>query len=73
VTRERYVRAVAGSLVLASLALGWLHSPYWLLVTTFVGLNLLQSAFTGLCPLETLLERAGVGGAPGSSPGDARR
>ena len=60
---ERYVRAIAGSFVLLSLALGYLHSPYWHLFTAFVGLNLLQSAFTRWCPMETFLARLGVGSA----------
>ncbi len=70
-TRERYVRAFAGSFVLISLGLGWFVSPYWLLFTAFVGLNLLQSAFTGICPLESVLERAGIGAAP-ESPAPTR-
>ncbi len=60
---EDIIRAVAGSLVVISLTLGWWWHPAWLLVTAFVGLNLLQSAFTGLCPLESLLRRYGVGNA----------
>jgi len=60
--RERIIRAVAGSLVLLSLTLGWFVSPYWLLLSVFVGLNLLQSSFTRFCPLEKILERAGVKG-----------
>ncbi len=60
---ERIIRAVAGTFVLASLALGyWVH-PGFFLFTAFVGANLLQSAFTGLCPLESILRRVGVGGA----------
>jgi len=43
---EQYIRAIAGVFVLISLTLGYLHSPYWHLFTAFVGLNLLQSAFT---------------------------
>jgi hypothetical protein len=58
---ENIIRAVAGGFVLASLGLGYLHSPYWHLFTAFVGLNLLQSAFTGFCPLQTVLGRLGVG------------
>lgn len=58
--RERIVRAVAGSMVLLSLTLGWFVSPYWLLLTAFVGLNLLQSSFTRFCPLEKILDYAGV-------------
>lgn len=54
-TLERKIRAFAGSFVLVSLALGfWLH-PGFFLFTAFVGANLLQSAFTGFCPLENLL------------------
>lgn len=58
---ENIVRAVAGTFVLASLALGWWVHPGFFLFTAFVGANLLQSAFTGLCPLEAILRRAGVG------------
>jgi len=57
---ERYIRAVAGTFVLASLALGHWVTPYAYLFTAFVGVNLLQSAFTGWCPMERLLERTGV-------------
>ena len=59
-TMENYIRAIAGSFVLISLALGYLYSPYWHLFTAFVGLNLLQSAFTGICPMEAILARFGV-------------
>ena len=52
---ENAVRAIAGTFILLSLSLGYLINPYWLLFTGFVGLNLLQSAFTGWCPMETLL------------------
>lgn len=58
---ERYIRAIAGSFILLSLLLAWLHSPWWLLFTAFVGFNLLQSAFTGFCPMEKFLRRLGVG------------
>lgn len=54
---ERIVRRVAGSFVLASLALGWFVHPGFYLATAFVGANLLQSSFTGFCPLEKILER----------------
>lgn len=54
---EDYIRAIAGLFILASLALGHWVSPYWYLFTAFVGLNLLQSAFTGLCPMEAILEK----------------
>ena len=56
---ERMVLAFAGSFVLISLVLSRLHSPYWLLLTAFVGVNLLQSAFTGFCPLAKILKAAG--------------
>jgi hypothetical protein len=57
---EQYIRAIAGSFILISLLLAYFHSPYWLLFTTFVGLNLLQSAFTKWCLMETFLEKLGV-------------
>lgn len=59
-TIEQYVRASAGTLILASLVLGQLHSPYWYGVTIFVGVNLLQSAFTRWCLLEQILEKLGI-------------
>jgi hypothetical protein len=59
-TVDRYVRLIAGVFVLASLALGHLVSPNWYLFTAFVGLNLLQSAFTNWCPAMTLLRKLGV-------------
>ena len=57
---ERYIRLIAGTFVLGSLALGYWVSPYWFLFTGFVGLNLFQSAFTTWCPMMTILRRAGV-------------
>ncbi len=71
-TLERYIRLIAGSFVTASVALAYLQSPYWLLFTAFVGLNLSQSAFTGFCPMETLLARLGVGKRPCCASRDAR-
>jgi len=62
-TIDRIVLAFAGSMVLMSLLLGLLVSPYWFLLTGFVGLNLLQSAFTGFCPLAIVLKKFGQ--APG--------
>ena len=59
-TMENYIRAIAGSFVLISLILHRVHSPYWLFFTAFVGLNLLQSAFTGFCPLVNILRKLGV-------------
>ena len=57
---EQYIRAIAGSFILISLLLAYFYSRYWLLFTAFVGLNLLQSAFTKWCPMETFLEKLGV-------------
>jgi hypothetical protein len=57
---EQYIRAIAGSFVLLSLLLGYLYSPYWHLFTAFVGLNLLQSAFTRWCLMEKILAKLGV-------------
>ena len=56
---ENKIRAIAGSFVLASLALGWWVSPYWFLFTAFVGLNLFQSAFTKWCLMEDILSWIG--------------
>jgi hypothetical protein len=58
---ESIIRVLAGSMVLLSLALAQFFSPWWLLLTAFVGVNLIQSAFTGFCPPEILLRRLGVG------------
>jgi hypothetical protein len=59
-TIDRYLRLIAGFFVLVSLALGTWVSPYFYLFTAFVGLNLLQSAFTNWCPMMTILRKAGV-------------
>ena len=58
---EDWLRGIAGTFVLASLALGWLVHPGFFLFTAFVGINLLQSAFTGTCPMKWLLRKLGVG------------
>lgn len=59
-TIDRFVMAFAGAMILLSLALSQLHSVYWLWFTTFVGANILQSAFTGFCPLAMILKAFGV-------------
>ena len=59
-TLEQKIRAIAGTFVLASLALGWYVSPLWFLFTAFVGLNLLQSAFTRWCLMEDILRWTGI-------------
>ncbi len=59
-TINEALRLIAGTFVLLSLALGyWVH-PGWYLFTAFVGLNLLQSAFTKWCPMMWLLEKFGL-------------
>jgi hypothetical protein len=58
------IRAIAGSLVLLSLALGYWVSPYWYLFTAFVGLNLLQSSITRWCLMENILAKLGVAEKP---------
>ena len=57
---DRVVLAFAGLMILLSLLLGIYVSPYWFWFTAFVGANLLQSAFTGLCPLALILKKMGV-------------
>ncbi len=57
---ERWIRLIAGTFILGSLLLSQVHSPYWLLFTTFVGLNLFQSALTGWCLMEDILRKLGV-------------
>ena len=59
-TVDRVVFAVAGSFILISLLLAHYHSEYWLWFTAFVGANLLQSAFTGFCPMAIILKKLGV-------------
>ncbi len=61
-TVEAALRAIAGFFVLLSVALGHFVDPYWFFFTAFVGLNLLQSAFTGWCPMMTFLRKAGLKG-----------
>lgn len=57
---DRAVLALAGTMVLLSAVLTAVFSPWWLLLTAFVGLNLLQSSFTGFCPAAVLFRRLGV-------------
>jgi hypothetical protein len=57
---DRWLRLIAGTFVLLSLALGYWVSPYWFLFTAFVGLNLLQSGFTDWCPMMFFLKKLGV-------------
>lgn len=57
---ERAVRLLAGVMILVSLALAYYVSPYWYFLTAFVGLNLLQSAFTNWCPAMSIFRAMGV-------------
>ena len=62
---ENVIRMFAGTVILISLAFGaeaspLFHSPNWLWLTAFVGANLLQSSFTRLCPLESILRKLGM-------------
>ena len=68
---ERALRGIAGTFILASVALAFLHSRNWLFFTGFVGLNLLQSSFTNWCPMIWLLEKAGLRRAEAGSPESA--
>jgi hypothetical protein len=60
-TIERYIRLIAGSFVLISLALAHWVNPNWLWFTAFVGANLFQSALTRWCLMEDILVKLGVG------------
>ena len=61
-TIDRAVMAFAGFMVLLSLALAQMFSPYWLFLTAFVGLNLIQSSFTGFCPAALAFKWMGIKG-----------
>ncbi len=56
---DRIVLAVAGLFILLSSTLAYYHHIYWLFFNAFVGLNLLQSAFTGFCPMASILKKLG--------------
>lgn len=62
---DRVVLAFAGTVVIISAILAWVFTPMWLILTLFVGANLVQSAFTGFCPLAMILKAMGV------KPGEA--
>ena len=57
---DRAVLSFAGFVVLLGLALGWLVSPYWFLLTAFAGLNMVQASITGFCPAATVFKKLGV-------------
>lgn len=57
---DNAILAFAGAVILASLLLALLFSPYWLLLTAFVGANMLQAAFTGFCPAAIVFRKLGL-------------
>jgi len=59
-TVERYLRMIAGALILVSLGLSHYVDPRWIYFTIFIGMNLLQSAFTNWCPMMTILKKLGA-------------
>lgn len=71
-TIERALRGIAGVVVLFSLSMAVWHHPYWLALTAFVGINLLQSAFTNWCPVVWVLEKAGLPHCVIAAPGGSR-
>jgi hypothetical protein len=58
---DRAVMAFAGVMILISAALVYFVSPWWLLFTAFIGLNLIQSSFTGFCPAAIVFRKLGFG------------
>ncbi len=58
--RERWIRLIAGSFILISLALGIWGSKYWFFFTAFVGLNMFQSALSRWCLMDDILRKAGI-------------
>jgi len=71
-TLENSIRLLAGTLVMLSLVLYYFVSPYWLLLTAFVGFNLVQSSFTRFCPAEMIFKRLFFGNAGQGSPQTTR-
>ena len=57
---DRAVMMFAGIMVLVSLALAHFYSPYWLWLTVFVGVNLIQASFTGFCPAALIFKKLGI-------------
>jgi hypothetical protein len=60
-TIERWIRLIAGTFILASLALAHWVNPNWLWFTAFVGINLFQSSLTRWCLMEDILKKLGAG------------
>jgi DUF2892 family protein len=72
-TVDRALRMLAGAFVLITLALAYWVSPWWLLFTAFVGLNLLQSAFTNWCPAMAIFRWMGLPESCATKPPDVDR
>jgi len=70
---EGFIRILAGSITLLSVALVYFVSPWWLLLTCFVGVNLIQSALTGFCPPSLILSKLGWLDADGTLHWGGRR
>lgn len=64
-TIDRIILAFAGIVILSSVLLAQYHSIYWLFVTGFVGVNMLQASFTRFCPLAIVLKK--LGSRPGAA------
>ena len=64
-TIDHAVLGFAGCMVLLSAGLVWLVSPWWLLLTAFIGANMIQASITGFCPAAMLLKA--LGAKPGSA------
>jgi hypothetical protein len=71
-TVNDWIRGIAGTFVLVSLALGYFVHPAFFLFTAFVGANLLQSMFTGTCPMMWFLRRLGVPDLGAATPGTSQ-
>jgi hypothetical protein len=71
-TVENGVRVMAGAMILVSVALAQFVSPWWLLFTAFIGLNLIQSAFTGICPANAIVRKLGCKDSGGGCATDIK-
>ena len=58
---ENAIRILAGTMVLISISLAYFVDQRWLFLAAFVGVNLIQSAFTGFCPAENIFRKLGIG------------
>ena len=61
---ENVIRTMAGTMVLISISLAFWVNPKWLFLAAFVGINLIQSAFTGFCPAEIIFRKLGIAKEP---------